>query len=181
MKGYAGKFLEVDLSNRNVKEIRIPDGVLRDYIEGRGLAAKIMWDRLGAMWETVDPLSSENILLVLTGPLTGYFPGTKACVSGKSPQSNGLMGSTVAGEFGVDLKCAGYDGLIITGKAEKPRYIFICDNHVEIKDASPIWGKRARETISFLIRRSGGNQKDSTTLWRGEGAIDPIHWTGWGE
>lgn len=154
MRGYAGRFLEVDLSGGNIRETVFPDEVLKDYIGGRGLAAKIMWDRLGSKWETVDPLDPENILLVLTGPLTGFFPGTKICVSGKSPQSNGLIGSTVAGEFGVDLKCAGYDGLIITGRAEKPCYLFVCDNHVEIKDASPIWGKRARETLRFLVGRS---------------------------
>jgi aldehyde:ferredoxin oxidoreductase len=160
MRGYAGKFLEIDLSNRNIKETKFPDEVLRDYIGGRGLATKVLWDRLGRKWETVDPLGPENILLVLTGPFTGYFPGTKVCVSGKSPQSNGVIGSTVAGEFGVDLKCAGYDGLIITGKAEKPCYVFICDNQVEIKDALPIWGKKARETLRFLVRKSIGEIQD---------------------
>jgi len=161
MRGYAGKFLEIDLSNRNIKETKFPNKVLRDYIGGRGLATKVLWDRLGREWETVDPLGPENILLVLTGPFTGYFPGTKICVSGKSPQSNGVIGSTVAGEFGIDLKCAGYDGLIITGKAEKPCYVFICDNQVEIKDASPIWGKKARETLRFLVRKSIEEIKDA--------------------
>lgn len=161
MRGYAGKFLEIDLSNGNVKETKFPDEVLRDYIGGRGLATKVLWDRLGREWETIDPLAPENILLVLTGPFTGYFPGTKVCVSGKSPQSNGVIGSTVAGEFGIDLKCAGYDGLIITGKAEKPCYVFICDNQVEIKDASPIWGKKARETLRFLVRKSIEEIKDA--------------------
>ncbi|MFB0560965.1 MAG: aldehyde ferredoxin oxidoreductase C-terminal domain-containing protein [Candidatus Lokiarchaeia archaeon] len=160
MRGYAGKFLEIDLSNGNIEEIKLPDVVLREYIGGRGLATKILWDRLGRKWETVDPLGPDNILLVLTGPLTGYFPGTKVCVSGKSPQSNGVIGSTIAGEFGVDLKCAGYDGLIITGKAERPCYIFICDKQVEIKDASPIWGKKARQTIRFLVKESIEEIKD---------------------
>jgi len=161
MRGYAGKFLEIDLSNGNVKETKFPDEILRDYIGGRGLATKVLWDRLGRKWETIDPLGPENILLVLTGPFTGYFPGTKICVSGKSPQSNGVIGSTVAGEFGIDLKCAGYDGLIITRKAEKPCYIFICDSQVEIKDASPIWGKKARETLRFLVRKSIEEIKDA--------------------
>ena len=154
MKGYAGKYLEVNLSNQSSKEITFPDEILRDYIGGRGLAVKILWDRLGNKWETVDPFSPENILLVMTGPLTGYIPGTRVCIAGKSPQSNGVIGSTVAGEFGVELKCAGYDGLIITGKSEKPSYIFVCDNHVEIKDASPIWGKKGRETYRYLVQKS---------------------------
>jgi aldehyde:ferredoxin oxidoreductase len=154
MRGYAGKYLEVDLSHGSTKETRFPEEILANYIGGRGLAAKILWDRLGSKWETVDPFGSDNILLAMTGPLTGYVPGTKTCVAGKSPQCNGVVGSTVAGEFGVDLKCAGYDGLIMTGKAEKPSYIFICDDHVEIKDASPIWGKRGKETLRFLVRKS---------------------------
>lgn len=152
-RGYAGEFLEIDLTDGKIRETKFTDEVLRDYIGGRGLAAKILWERLGRRWETVDPLGPENILLVLTGPLTGYYPGTKVCVSGKSPQSNGVIGSTIAGEFGVDLKCAGYDGLIITGKAEKPCYISVCDNQVEIGDASPIWGKRARQTLRFLVKK----------------------------
>ncbi len=160
MRGYAGKFLEIDLSDGNIRETKFPNRVLRDYIGGRGLATKILWDRLGPKWETVDPLGPENLLLILTGPLTGYFPGTKVCVSGKSPQSNGVVGSTVAGEFGVDLKCAGYDGLIIVGEAEKPCYIFVCDNQVEIEDASRIWGKKARETLRFLVKQSIKEIKD---------------------
>jgi aldehyde:ferredoxin oxidoreductase len=154
MRGYAGKFLKIDLSSRSVKNTTFSNRVLRDYIGGRGLAARVLWDRLGRKWETVNPLGPENILLVFTGPFTGYFPGTKVCVSGKSPQSNGVIGSTVAGEFGIDLKCAGYDGIIVTGRAEKPCYIFMCDSQVEIKDASPIWGKKARETVRFLVSKS---------------------------
>nr|MDO8135603.1 aldehyde ferredoxin oxidoreductase C-terminal domain-containing protein [Candidatus Njordarchaeum guaymaensis] len=154
MRGYAGKYLDINLSNGNSKETRFPDEVLKDYVGGRGLATKILWDRLGNKWETVDPFSPENILLVLAGPLTGYIPGTKVCVAGKSPQSNGVIGSTVAGEFGVELKCAGYDGIILTGKAENPSYVFICDNHVEIRDASLIWGKKGRETLRFLVKKS---------------------------
>jgi aldehyde:ferredoxin oxidoreductase len=154
MRGYAGRFLDIDLSSGAIKEASFPEGLLRDYIGGRGLAARILWDRLGGEWESVDPFSPENLLLVLTGPLTGFIPGTKVCISGKSPQSNGMVGSTIAGEFGVDLKCAGYDGLIISGRAEHPSYIFICDGHVEIKDARAIWGKRGKETVRYLVRRS---------------------------
>jgi len=151
MHGYAGKFLEINLSTEKINEVSFSEDVLRSYIGGRGLAAKILWDRLGDKWEEVDPFSPENILLVLTGPLTGFYPGGRVCVSGKSPQSNGMVGSTVAGEFGVDLKCAGFDGLIITGKATKPRYIAVFDNDVSIVDASHIWGKGGKQTLKILI------------------------------
>jgi aldehyde:ferredoxin oxidoreductase len=168
MRGYAGKYLEIDLTKGSSKETTFPEEVLKNYIGGRGLAVKILWDRLGSKWEKVDPFSPENILLVMTGPLTGYVPGTRVCVTGKSPQSNGVIGSTVAGEFGVELKCAGYDGLIITGKAEKPSYIFICDNHIEIKDATPIWGKKGREAYRYVIKKS---KEDMKTIRPNHGEI----------
>ncbi|MFX1256361.1 MAG: aldehyde ferredoxin oxidoreductase family protein [Promethearchaeota archaeon] len=154
MNGYAGKFLEIDLSNKQIKEIKFPDEILREYIGGRGLATKILWDRLGKIWETVDPFGSENLLLIFTGPLTGFFPGARICISGKSPQSNGIIGSTISGEFGIDIKCAGYDGLIFINKSEKPCYLLISDDKVEIKDASPIWGKTARNTVRYLVKES---------------------------
>ena len=139
MLGYAGKLLEVNLSSRKVKDVKLGDEILKEYVGGRGLAVKILWDRLGDHWETVNPLGSENVLLFLTGPLTGFFPGARTCVSGKSPQSNGVVGSTVAGEFGVELRCAGYDGIIVAGKAEKPVYLFVKDSDVEIRSAAHVW------------------------------------------
>ncbi len=151
-RGYAGKFLEVNLSKEKIDEVTFPEEVLRQYIGGRGLATRILWDRLSDRWSEIDPLGPENILLLLTGPTTGFFPGAKLCVSGKSPQSNGVVGSTVAGEFPVELKCAGYDGLIVTGKASGPVYIFITDSNAEIRDASHIWGKDCKETLRVLSR-----------------------------
>jgi len=161
MHGYAGKLLEIDLTNQKVREVSLSEDVLKSYIGGRGLAAKILWDRLGQKWETVDPFSPENILLTLTGPLTGYFPGGRVCVSGKSPQSNGMIGSTVGGEFGIDLKCAGYDGLIITGKAARPSYIMVFENEVSIKDAKHIWGKDGKQTLKILIEEGRRELKAS--------------------
>ncbi|MEM3828585.1 MAG: aldehyde ferredoxin oxidoreductase N-terminal domain-containing protein, partial [Conexivisphaerales archaeon] len=154
--GYAGMFLEVDLSAKSVKEVRFSDEILKEYVGGRGLAAKILWDKLGDRWETIDPLGPENMLLFLTGPLTGFFPGGRICVSGKSPQSNGVVGSTIGGEFGVELKCAGYDGVIVTGEAEKPVYLFIKDSDVEIRDASHVWGLDAKQTVAVLTRECRG-------------------------
>jgi aldehyde:ferredoxin oxidoreductase len=108
----------------------------------------------------VDSLGPENILLFLTGPLTGFFPGARICVSGKSPQSNGVVGSTVAGEFGVELKCAGYDGIIVTGEAERPVYLFVKDSDVEVRDASHVWGKDAKQTVALLTEECRGLLKE---------------------
>jgi aldehyde:ferredoxin oxidoreductase len=148
--GYAGKFMEIDLSRGTFKDVTFDDELLKDYVGGRGLAAKILCDRLIDKWEELDPLGPENVLLFLPGPLTGFFPGGRICVSGKSPQSNGTVGSTVGGEFGVELRCAGYDGVIVMGQAEKPVYVFIKDSDVEIRDASRMWGKDGKETNTLL-------------------------------
>jgi len=148
--GYAGKFLEVDLEREKTKNIVFPEQVLRDYLGGRALAAKILWDRLGKDWEKGDPLGPENSFLALTGPLTGYYPGMRICCSGKSPLTNGIIGSTVAAEFPLELKCAGYDGVIVTGKAKKPVYLFIDDSRVEIRDAKKFWGLDGKQTIRLL-------------------------------
>ena len=158
--GYAGGLLEVNLSSGKVRNVSVRDEVLHDYVGGRGLAAKILWDRLGRRWKTVDPLGPENILLFLTGPLTGFYPGGRICVSAKSPQSNGMVGSTVGGEFGVELKCAGYDGIVVRGEAEKPVYLFVKDLDVEIKDAGHVWGKDAKQTLKIITKECRENLKE---------------------
>jgi len=161
MRGYAGKFLDIDLNSEKIKEIQFDENTLRSFIGGRGLATKILWDRLGQTWETIDPFAPENVLTVLTGPLTGFYPGGRVCISGKSPQSNGLIGSTVAGEFGIDIKCAGYDGIIISGRASTPSYISIIENQVSIKDASHIWGSDGKQTLKMLTSEGRRELKEN--------------------
>ena len=152
MRGYCGKILDIDLSDGRVKTIRLEEEVLRDYVGGRGLAAKILWDRLGERWDEIDPLEPENVLTVLTGPLTGYIPGGRICISGKSPLTNGMIGSTAGGEFPIELKCSGFDGILISGKSEKPVYILINDEHVELRDASRIWRLDGKQTVRAITR-----------------------------
>ena len=152
MRGYAGKFSEIDLSTGETRDTSFNEETLKQYLGGRGLAAKILWDSLGRQWETVDPLGPENILMVLAGPLTGYYAGGRMCISGKSPLTLGIVGSTVAGEHAIDMRCAGYDGLIIKGRAEKPVYLFVTDDQVEIRDASHIWGEDRIETYRTLTK-----------------------------
>jgi aldehyde:ferredoxin oxidoreductase len=169
MLGYNGKILEVNLTDGAFKDTTFGDDVLRDYVGGRALAAKILCDRLLDRWQTVDPLGPENILLLLPGPFTGYFPGGRVCVSGKSPQSNGVVGSTVGGEFGVELRCAGYDGVIVAGRAEKPVYLFIKDSDVELRDAGQVWGKDVKETNTVLnreCRKLLGERYPRVGAWR---------------
>ena len=151
--GFWGRLLEVDLSSEKVRTVEVSHTIFRRYLGGRGLATWILWQRLGSKWEEVDPLGPENILLVLTGPLTGYYPGSsRLCISGKSPQSCGVVGSTVASEVAVELKAAGYDGIIVIGASRDPVYLYIEDDRVEIRDASRVWGKGSRETWRYIYQ-----------------------------
>jgi aldehyde:ferredoxin oxidoreductase len=172
--GYAGKYLDVDLSKNKIKDLVLEEKILLQYFGGRGLAAKILWDRLGKKWREVDPLGPENLFLALTGPMTGIYPGSRIMCSGKSPLSNGTVGSTASTEFAVELKMAGYDGVIVSGKAEDPVYIQITNEGGEIKSAEDIWGKIGEETIIALNKEVGADlvkKKPNIGLWKEPGSI----------
>jgi len=168
-RGYAGKLLDVDLSKGVVKDIAVSDLVLETYFGGRGLAAKILWDRLGKKWAEVDPLGPENLFIALTGPLTGIYPGARICCSGKSPLSNGIVGATASTEFASELKTAGYDGVIVSGRASGPVYILITDEGGEIRAADRLWGKTGVETIKSINREVTEElkkRKPNIGIWR---------------
>lgn len=172
--GYAGKYLEVDLSQEKIGDVTFSGGVLEQYFGGRGLAAKILWDRIGLKWEKVDPLGPENLFLVLTGPMTGIYPGGRICCSGKSPLSNGMVGSTTSTEFAHELKTAGYDGVIVTGKANRPVYILVTDDGGEIRNASHLWGENGEETLKKLNREVTeelAERRPNIGLWKEPGMI----------
>jgi len=150
--GFHRRLIDIDLSNEKIRIKELSEDIYRKFLGGRGLGAWILWNELGAKWDEIDPLGEENLLLILTGPLTGYYPGMKICITGKSPQSNGVVGSTVSSEVGIELKAAGYDGIIVRGKANTPVYLFIYDDIIEIRDASKLWGLTGTETIKGLMR-----------------------------
>lgn len=172
--GYAGKFLDVDLTEEKVEDITFDEKTLKAYFGGRGLAAKILWDRIGEKWPEVDPLGPENIFIALTGPMTAIYPGARICCSAKSPVSNGTVGSTASTEFASELKMAGYDGVIVTGRAESPVYILVTDEGGEIRDAGHLWGKLGEETIKTLnkeVTEELTRRKPNIGLWREPGKI----------
>jgi aldehyde:ferredoxin oxidoreductase len=173
-RGYAGKFLDVDLTKEAIRDTTFDEATLEAFFGGRGLAAKILWDRLGKRWAKVDPLGPENIFTALTGPLTAIYPGARICCSGKSPLSNGIVGSTTSSEFPSELKGAGYDGVIVTGKASRPVYILVTDQGGEIRDASHLWGKTGEETIKILnaeVTEELRKRKPNVGLWHEPGFI----------
>ena len=173
-KGYAGKLLEVDLSREKISDRTLDESILKQYVGGRGLATKILWDRLGKRWSKINPLGKKNLLLAMTGPLTGYIGGGRTCISGKSPASNGIVGSTVGGEFPIELKCAGYDGIIVSGKAKSPVYILVTDGKAEIRDAKKLGGLDGKQTIKEInheVRELLNKKEPKYGLWKEPGIL----------
>jgi aldehyde:ferredoxin oxidoreductase len=156
--GYAGKILEVNLTSGKISKTSVDDETLRKFIGGSGLAAKLFLDRVSPQ---VAPLSPQNTLFIMTGPLQGTnLPGAgRFNVSAKSPLTNIWGEGNCGGTFGPELKFAGWDGIIIEGASDKPVYLFIDDDKVEIRDASDLWGKDSYETIDMVTDKIGGGRK----------------------
>ena len=151
MKGYNGKILRVNLTELTYKVEVLDLEMAQKFIGGRGLGTKIFRDEVDA---NVDALSPENKLLVVTGPLTGTPTptGGRYMVVTKSPLSGTIASSNSGGYWGAELKFAGYDVIILEGKAAKPTYINIEDDKVEFRDAAHIWGKVVSETSDILMK-----------------------------
>lgn len=153
MFGYHKKFLRVDLTNQKVLVEDLDEGLLRKYVGGVGIEAKILYEETGP--ET-SPLSPENTLMAVTGPFTGTGVPTSGRhhVVARSPLT-GLFGeSNVGGSWGVHFKRAGFDGIAIKGRSEKPIYLWIHNGKVEFRDAMPIWGKDSYESAEWLKKET---------------------------
>jgi aldehyde:ferredoxin oxidoreductase len=159
--GYTGTVLRVDLTTGKVS--KEPTDKYLDFIGGLGLGWKVMWDEVPAKVKPFDP---ENRIIFGVGPLTGTYAPTsgRTVVISKSPQTWPVEQTTrgsFGGHWGPELKFAGYDSLIIQGKAEKPVYILIRDDQVEIRDASHIWGKDTFEAQK-IMREESGDERTKT-------------------
>ncbi len=150
MKGWIGKLLRVDLTKGEWKTEELDQNLAVKFIGGRGLGSKILSDEIDPK---VDPFSPNNKLIMATGPLTG----TSASAAGrymvitKAPLTGTIACSNSGGHFGAELKFAGFDLIIIGGKAKEPVYLYIEDGKVEIKDAKALWGKTTNETTDQIL------------------------------
>lgn len=149
MSGWTGKLLRVNLSTGRAVSEAIPETWRREYIGGRGLADRYLYEEMDPR---VDPLSPENKLIFATGPLTGTpVPcGARYMVVTKGALTNAITTSNSGGHWGPEVKFAGYDLIIIEGRAPRPSYLFIYDDHVEIRDASRYWGRTVSQTEDGL-------------------------------
>jgi aldehyde:ferredoxin oxidoreductase len=150
--GYMGRLLRVDLTSGSVRDENLPEEpVLRKFIGGQLLASYILLKELPL---DAKPFGPENIVVMMTGPLTGngFTPGgTKMTAVYLSPLTNTTLGrGATSGYWPTYLKAAGYDGIIITGAAKAPVYLHIDEGHAELRDASSLWGLGTRQTEDRL-------------------------------
>jgi aldehyde:ferredoxin oxidoreductase len=162
MGGYKNRILEVDLSKSRMTTTDVPDEDKRRFIGGSGVAAKLFFDRFNP---GIDPLSPDNPLIIMNGPLTGTtLPGTsRFAVCGKSPLT-GIWGEgTCGGNFGPELKFAGLDGIIFKGAPPTPVYLVIEDDKVEIRDAKDLWGMD-NYAVTDLLKERHGKERNPKVL-----------------
>lgn len=149
MFGYAGKLLCVDLTEGEIKWTKTPEKLAHAFLGGRGLGAALLYKELKP---GIDPLSPDNILILMTGPATGTplpaCPRWEAVT--KSPLTGTYLCSSAGGFFGAELRFAGHDGIILRGKALKPTWLEIVDGRAELHDASGFWGLTTEETESAI-------------------------------
>jgi aldehyde:ferredoxin oxidoreductase len=153
MSGWFGKYLHVDLSSGTVECRGLEEGLLRDYLGGRGLAVRLVAER----GPGIDPLSPDNPLVFATGPLTATPVPTagRFCLASRSPLTGTMIDSNSGGRFGAQLKRCGIDALVITGRADGPVYLSVTEKKAEIKDASSLWGREVPEASRELEEREG--------------------------
>jgi len=147
--GWAGTILWVDLNRKKISKERIPNEWKRLFLGGRGMNVKILFDNVEA---GTDPLSPENVAVLGTGVLTGTLVGGRCDASALSPLTGILGDANAGGHWGAEFKFAGYDHIVFTGQSDKPVYIWIDDETVEIRDASDLWGKNFWETTEQIRR-----------------------------
>ena len=169
--GYAGEILRVDLSSESVTRMPTLDYADR-FLGGRGIATKVYWDEVPPEVRAFDP---ENRLIFATGPLAGFkgVSGSRWQICGKSSLTTPeyFNYSNLGGNWGAQLKLAGYDALVVQGRSEKPVYILIQDDNVEIRDASALWGKSTVETREILKEQLGSSVNVVATGPAGENMV----------
>jgi aldehyde:ferredoxin oxidoreductase len=154
MAGITGKLLHVDLTTRQTRTEDLPETVLRKYLGGGALAAHLL---LREMPAGVDPLGPDNVLVFTTSVINGLsLSGTnRYTAAARSPLTGGYGESEAGGWWAPELRAAGWDGVVVRGRAEAPVYLWIKDDRVELRDAGPYWGKLSGDVQDGLEQELG--------------------------
>jgi aldehyde:ferredoxin oxidoreductase len=168
MCGWMGKILHVNLSNCEIKQFPTQP-YAKLYLGGRGIASRIYWETVIPKIKAFDP---ENRLIFMTGPLvaTGVQGASRLSLVGKSPMTlpEGYCYGNIGGFIGSELKKAGFDGIVVEGRAPRPMYLWIHDNEAELLDASSLWGQGVYRVRDHLHQTHGEKAKFITTGVAGE-------------
>jgi aldehyde:ferredoxin oxidoreductase len=158
MNGWQGKILRVNLSTKSIKSEPLDPIIAKQYIGGRGFGIYYLNRELDP---NCDPLSSENIMVMSTGPLTGTSTptGSRYMVTTKSPLTGAITCSNSGGLFPKELKRTGYDAILIKGKSDEPVYLLIDGENTELRSAKHLWGKSVPETTDALITETSAKAK----------------------
>ena len=159
-KGYTGKWLHVNLTEGSIERRQLDPNLAEKYLGGNGFGAHLLWEQVGP---EVDALSPENMLIFATGPLCGTAAPTSARfeVIGKSPLTGIYGDSNAGGFFAPELKFAGWDYIVFSGRAASPVYLAIHDDQVGLRDAGKLWGLTTSQAEE-AIRRELGDEKCKT-------------------
>lgn len=154
MKGYKDCVIKVDLTEGIIKKEKLNPEYIQKYLGGEGYGIALLWDE---MPHKAAPLSPDNILSFNTGPMTGTPTpsASRTSVCFMSPLTNTIGASNVGSHFGAELKFAGYDTVSFKGKSEKPVYLYIDNDNVELRDASGFWGMNTREATDAIKEEVG--------------------------
>ncbi|MHB1006714.1 MAG: aldehyde ferredoxin oxidoreductase family protein [Chloroflexota bacterium] len=171
--GYVGQLLRVNLTNKTVTKEPLREDWARDFVGGVGYSARLLYEELKP---GVDPLGPDNKLSFMTGPVIGtMIPAASRCsVCAKSPYTGSFFHSIFGGFFGPELKFAGYDGLVVEGKADKPVFLWIDDDTVELRDAAHLWGRDPFEAQKIIREEIGDEEIHIATIGKAGEDLTPF-------
>jgi aldehyde:ferredoxin oxidoreductase len=172
--GYAHRLAHINLTNGSVTYGPIPEEEIRSYVGGRGLGVKYVYDN----GPHVDPFSADNLICFMNGPVTGsnvQLSGRLAVVT-KSPLTGTITDSHMGGFTAAKLRWAGFDGLLVKGRADRPTYLLATNGEISLHDASSVWGLGCRATIRALREKHG---QDAAVMAIGPAGERMVRFAGW--
>ena len=177
VKGYAGKYLSVDMTEGSIKERTYEEETLRKYLGGTGIGAKVLYDEVPRNIEFDDP---ENIISLCSGPLGGTIIGGSGTISivTKGALTGGATSVQANGLFGAYMKFSGYDGVFITGASDKWKYLLLKDGKAELKDATDLLGMDTYKVPDILRDKHEVKGRDASVISIGPAGENKVRWAG---
>ena len=169
IKGFTGTILRVDLSAGTIDKVEMPEGFYRKYMGGSAFGAYFLLKEVfkstdNSQNTSIDAFDEKNIITIATSAVTGaaVSGASRCCITAISPETGGAGDTQLGGSTGPMIKRAGFDAIVLTGKAVKPSYLMVDDNKIEIRDAKHLWGKTILDAHDSITQEYGA--KNITVL-----------------